>query len=138
MSRVEEIEEETPPPSGGGNDSKPFTPTGSKANQLTSELKVLKLQEKVAKLKKKLKSKKPKGQEESSSSSNEEVNASSSSSDESKPRKAKAKRSMGLSLLITQLLSTMTLCPLTIPSHPCTPKRRSVLMGQTIPSGIMG
>jgi hypothetical protein len=96
MSRVEEIEEETPPPSGGGNDSKPFTPTGSKANQLTSELKVLKLQEKVAKLKKKLKSKKRKGQEESSSSSNEEVNASSSSFDEStKAKKGKGKKKHG-------------------------------------------
>jgi hypothetical protein len=107
MPRVKEIEEgtpltneggvrEAPPPSGGGNGSKLSTPTGSKADQLTSELKVLKLQEKIAKLKKKLKSKKPKGQEESSSSSNEEVNDSSSSSDESsKAKKGKGKKKHG-------------------------------------------
>jgi hypothetical protein len=102
MPRVEEIEEgdpstnaggsgEVPPPSGGGNGMKPSTPTKSKANQLASELKVLKLEQKIAKLKKKLKSKNPKGQEVSSSSSNEEVNDSSSYDDES----SKAKRGKG-------------------------------------------
>jgi hypothetical protein len=107
MPRVEEIEEGTPstneggvgqapPPSDGGNGLKFSTPTGSKADQLTSEFKVLKLQEKISKLKKKLKSKKPKGQEESSSSSNEEVNDSSSSSDESsKAKKGKGKKKHG-------------------------------------------
>jgi hypothetical protein len=107
MPRVEEIEEETPstneggtgqapPPSDGGNGSKPSTPTGSKANQLTSELKVLKLHEKIVKLKKKLKSKKPKGQKEYSLSSNEEVNYSSSSFDEStKAKKGKGNRKHG-------------------------------------------
>jgi hypothetical protein len=55
MPRVEEIEEaipstneggseQVPPPSGGGNGTKPSTPTGSKANQLAYELKVLKLE----------------------------------------------------------------------------------------------
>jgi hypothetical protein len=53
-----------------------------------------------------------------------------------KPRKAKAIGSMGVSLLITQLLSTMTLCPLIIPSHPCTSERRPVSMGHIIPSGL--
>jgi hypothetical protein len=38
-------------PSGGGNGSKPSTPMGSKADQLASKMKVLKLQEKIAKLK---------------------------------------------------------------------------------------
>jgi hypothetical protein len=106
VPRVEEIEEETPwtneggtgqasPPSGSRNGSKPSTPTGSKADQLASKLKVLKLQEKIVKLKKKLKSKKPKRQEESSSSSNEEVNDSFSSSDEStKAKKGKGKGKM--------------------------------------------
>jgi hypothetical protein len=107
MPRAEEIEEgtpstneggteQTPPPSGGGNGSKPSTPIGSKADQLASKLKVLKLQEKIAKLKKKLKTKKPKGQEESSSSTNKEVNDSSSSSDDStKAKKGKGKKKHG-------------------------------------------
>jgi hypothetical protein len=103
MHRVKEIEEtneggsrQAPPPCGGGNGLKPSTPTGSKANQLASELKVLKLEEKITKHKKKLKSKKPKGQEESSSSSNKEVNDSASSSDESsKAKKGKGKKKHG-------------------------------------------
>jgi hypothetical protein len=75
---------------------KPSATTGSKADQLTSKLKVLKLEQKIAKLKKKLlkkklKSKNTKGQEVSSSSSNEEVNDSSSDDDES----SKAKKSIG-------------------------------------------
>jgi hypothetical protein len=57
---------------------KPPTPRGSKVDELTSKLKVLKLQEKIAKLKKMLKSKKTNIQEVSlSSSSNEEGNGSS-------------------------------------------------------------
>jgi hypothetical protein len=55
MSRVKEIKVvnpstnvggsgQAPPPSGGGNRMKPSTPTGSKADQLASELKVLKLE----------------------------------------------------------------------------------------------
>jgi hypothetical protein len=107
MPRMEDIEEGTPstneggsgqapPPSGGGNGSKPSTPMVSKFDQLAFELKVLKLQEKIAKLKKKLRSRKPKGQEESSSSSNEKVNDSSSSSDEStKAKKGKGKNKHG-------------------------------------------
>jgi hypothetical protein len=82
MPRVEEIEEaipstneggskQVPPPSGGGNGTKPSTPTGSNANQLAYELKVLKLEKKITKLKKKLKSKNLKGEEVSSSSSNQ-------------------------------------------------------------------
>jgi membrane protein insertase Oxa1/YidC/SpoIIIJ len=47
---------------------KPPTPRGSNVDELTSMLKVLKLQEKITKLKKKLKSKKMKIQEVSSSS----------------------------------------------------------------------
>jgi hypothetical protein len=96
MSRVKEMEEEIPSNNEGGNGMKLSTPTGSKVDQLTSELKVLKLQEKIAKLKKKLKSKKHKGQEESSSSSNEEVNDSSSSSNESiKVKRGKGKKKCG-------------------------------------------
>jgi hypothetical protein len=53
--------EQVPTSSGDGNGTKPSTPTWSKANQLTSELKVFKLEQKIAKLKKKLKSKNPKG-----------------------------------------------------------------------------
>jgi hypothetical protein len=91
MSREVEIEEELPSGNVGGNGWKPSSPTGSKSDQLASELKVLKLQQKIAKLKKKLKSKNPKRQEVSSSSSNEEVDDSCSTSDES----TKAKRSKG-------------------------------------------
>jgi hypothetical protein len=68
MSREIEIEEEIPSGSGGGNGMKPSTPTGSKADQLDSELKVLKVEQKIVKFKKLLKSKVPKG---SSTSSNE-------------------------------------------------------------------
>jgi hypothetical protein len=78
MPRVEEIEGVIPstdeggseqvPPSSGGNGLKPSTPTGSKADQLASELRVLKLEQKIVKLKKKLKSKNSKEQEKSSSS----------------------------------------------------------------------
>jgi hypothetical protein len=69
---------EKSPPLGGGDALKPTSPTGSKSDELTSEVKVLMLQEKIAKLKKKLKSKKIKVQEVSSSSSNEQGNDSSS------------------------------------------------------------
>jgi hypothetical protein len=106
MSRVEEVEGEIPwnneggfgktPRLGGGNRSKPSTPMGSKADQLTSELKVLKLEQQIAMLKKKLKRKNSKGQEVSSSSSNEEVNDSSSSSDKSsKAKGGKGKKKHG-------------------------------------------
>jgi hypothetical protein len=151
MPRVKEIEEgdpstnadrsrEVPPPKGDGNGMNPSTSKGSKADQLASELKVLKLEWKIAKLKKKLKTKNPKWQEMSSSSSNEEANDSSSDDDErSKVKRGKCKRSMGLILsLPIALLSIMILCLLTIPSHLCTPKSRPVLMGWTIPSGVTG
>jgi hypothetical protein len=107
MPRVKEIKEgdpstnaggskEGPPLSGGGNGTKPSTPTRSNANQLTSELKVLKLEQKISKLKKKLKSKNSKGQQVSSSSSNEEVNDSSSDDDESsKTKRGKGKKKHG-------------------------------------------
>jgi hypothetical protein len=62
---------EVPPPKGDGNGSEPSTPIGSKADRLASELKVLKFEQKIVKLKKKLKTKNLKGQEVSSSSSNE-------------------------------------------------------------------
>jgi hypothetical protein len=69
-------------PLGDRDTSKPPPPRGLKVDELTSELKVLKLQEKIAKIKKKPKSKKTQVQEvSSSSSSNEEGNG--SSSDES-------------------------------------------------------
>jgi hypothetical protein len=86
---------EVPPLKGDGNGSKPSTPKGSKANQLTSELKVLKLEQKITKLKKKLKTKNPKGQEVSSSSSNEEGNESSSDDESSKAKRGKGKKKHG-------------------------------------------
>jgi hypothetical protein len=68
-----------------------------KVDEPTSKLKVLKLQEKIAKLKKKLKTKKIEVPEvSSSSSSNEEGNDSSSSNDESvQAKKGKGKKKNG-------------------------------------------
>jgi hypothetical protein len=141
MLRVKEIEEgdpsmnvggsgEVPPLKGDGNGTKPSTTKGSKVDQLAFELKVLKLLQKIANIKKKIKTKSPKGQEVSSSSSNEGGDDSSNDDDEgSKAKSAKTKRSMGLSLLVTQLLSIMILCLLIIPSLPCTPKRRPISIG---------
>jgi hypothetical protein len=78
---------------GGGDGSMPTSPSGSKAGQLSSELKVLKLEWKTAKLKKKLKSKNPKGQEVASSpSSNEEGNRSSDDDESSQVKKGKGKK----------------------------------------------
>jgi hypothetical protein len=66
-------------PLGERNPLKPPTLRSTNIDKLTSKLKVLKLQEKIAKLKKKLNCKKTKVQEvSSSSSSNEEGNDSSS------------------------------------------------------------
>jgi hypothetical protein len=57
MSRTDNANKEVPLTNeGGGNGSKPASPSMSKANQLSSELKVLKLERKIAKLKKKDKS----------------------------------------------------------------------------------
>jgi hypothetical protein len=81
---------EVPPLKGDGNGSKPSTPKGSKADQFASELKVLKLEQKIVKLKKKLKRK----VQGSSSSSNEEVNDS-SDDENSKPKKGKGKKKHG-------------------------------------------
>jgi hypothetical protein len=79
-------------PPGDRDTSKPPTLRGSMVDELTSELKVLKLQEKIAKIKKKLKSKKTKVQEvSSSSSSNEESNGSSSFDDSIQVKKGKGK-----------------------------------------------
>jgi hypothetical protein len=66
---------QTPPPGDNGS-SKPNTPKGSNVNELTSELKQLKLQRKIDKLKKNLRSKKCR-EMTSSSSSNEESDVSS-------------------------------------------------------------
>jgi hypothetical protein len=81
---------QTSPP-GNKDSSKPNTTRGLNVDELTYELKVLKPQEKIAKLKKKLKSKKMKVQDLCSSlSSNEEGDV--SSSDESiKEKRAKRK-----------------------------------------------
>jgi hypothetical protein len=97
MPRVEEVEvgdpltnasgsREVPSLKGDRNGLKPSTPKGSKADQLASELKVLK---------KKLKTKNPKGQEVSSSSSNEEGNESSDDDESSKAKRGKGKNKYG-------------------------------------------
>jgi hypothetical protein len=102
MPRVKEVEEgdpstnaggsgEVPPLKGDGSGSKPSTPKGSKVDQLVSELKVLKLEQKITKLKKKLKSK---VQEGSSSSLNEEVNDS-SNDERSKDKRGKGEKKHG-------------------------------------------
>jgi hypothetical protein len=79
-------------PSGEGNPLKPPTPRSSNVDELTSELKVLKLQEKIAMLKMKLKNKKMKIQEVSSlSSSNEESNNFSSDDECNQVKKGKGK-----------------------------------------------
>jgi hypothetical protein len=104
MSKVDNIKVGVPETHAGGlgksspprdrDTSKLTTPRTSNVDELTSELKVLKIQEKIAKLKKKLKSKKTKVQEVSSSSSNEEGND--SSSDESiQAKKGKGKKKNG-------------------------------------------
>jgi hypothetical protein len=83
-------------PSGEGNPLKPPTPRSSNVDELTSELKVLKLQEKIAMLKMKLKNKKTKIQEVSSlSSSNEESNDSSSDDECNQVMKGKGKKKNG-------------------------------------------
>jgi hypothetical protein len=103
MSKVGEVEVEVPvthgegsgksPPPGVGDTLKSSSPRGMKVDELTSELKVLKLQEKITKLKKKLKSKKMKVQEvSSSSSSNEEGNDSYSSDKSIQAKKGKGKK----------------------------------------------
>jgi hypothetical protein len=84
------------PPRGDGNGLKPTSPSGSNADQLSSKLKVLKLERKIAKLKKKLKNKNLKVQEvSSSSSSNEEDNDSSSSNESTQVNKGKGKKKYG-------------------------------------------
>jgi hypothetical protein len=107
MLRVKEIEEgdpsmnvggsgEVPPLKGDGNGTKPSTTKGSKVDQLAFELKVLKLLQKIANIKKKIKTKSPKGQEVSSSSSNEEGDDSSNDDDEgSKAKRGKDKKKHG-------------------------------------------
>jgi predicted RNase H-like nuclease (RuvC/YqgF family) len=78
---------------------KPPTPRSSNVDELTTELKVLKLHEKIAKLKKKLKGKKTKVQEvSSSSSSNEEGNDSSSDDESIQVKKGKGKKKNGAKL----------------------------------------
>jgi hypothetical protein len=129
MSKVRDIEVEIPVTEVGGSGPtpppghlKPNTPRGSNVEELTSELKVLKL-------KKKLKSKKTKIQEVSSSSSSNDEGNGSSSSRVFEIRRAMAKRRMGLSLPTTLPLSIMIACPLTISSLPCTSASLPVSMG---------
>jgi hypothetical protein len=81
---------QTPPPE-DKDSSKPTTSRALNVDELTSELKVIKLQEKIAKLKKNLKSKKTKVQELSSSSSSNEEGDLSSSNESIKDKKAKKK-----------------------------------------------
>jgi hypothetical protein len=102
MSRASDVEGEVPlthgdgsgksPPLGAGDALKPPSPRGSNADELTAELKVFKLQEKIAKLKRKLKSKKIKVQEVSSSSSNEEGNDSSNDDESTQAKKGNGKK----------------------------------------------
>jgi hypothetical protein len=96
MSKVRDTEVEIPVTEVGGSGPtpppghlKPNTPRGSNVEELTSELKVLKL-------KKKLKSKKTKIQEvSSSSSSNDEGNGSSSSDESFRDKKGNGKKKNG-------------------------------------------
>jgi hypothetical protein len=77
---------------GDKDSSKPNTPRGSNVDELSSELKMLKLQEKIAKLKKKLKHKKSKDQELSSSLSSNEDGKLSSSDESIKAKRGKKKK----------------------------------------------
>jgi hypothetical protein len=123
-------------PPGEGTPLKPPTPKSSNVHELTSELKVLKLQENIVKLTKKLKNKNMKVQEVLLlPQMKKEMTPPPTKAPE--PRKAMEKRRMCLSLLITQPLSIMIACLLTIPSHPCTPASRPILMGRTMPNSIM-
>jgi hypothetical protein len=100
---------------------------------------VLKLQEKIAKLKKKLKSRKPKGQEESSSSSNEEVIDSSSSSDKSsKAKKGKGKKKHGFKPSYNTTSFNYDSLPSNYTFTSMHSGKAPILMGHTIPCGIMG
>jgi hypothetical protein len=106
MPRVKEIVEGDTSMNAGGsgevlplkrdeNGMRPTTPKGYKADQLASELKVLKLEQKNGKLKKKLKTKGLIGQEASSSSSNEEGNDSSFDDESCKSKRGKGKKKHG-------------------------------------------
>jgi hypothetical protein len=102
MSKAGDVEVEVPPtradglgqtpPPGDNGSSKPNTPKGSNVNKLTSELKQLKLQRKIDKLKKNLRSKKSR-EMTSSSSSNEESDASSEEEVKNKRGRKRDKRS---------------------------------------------
>jgi hypothetical protein len=117
------------PPLSGGDGLKPTSPSRSKADQLNAGLKVLDLQEKIAKLKKKLRSKKIKVQEVSSSSSNEEVNDSSSSDERTQAKKGNGRKKKGSNPSYNTTPFNYDSLPSTIPSPPCTSERCPVLMG---------
>jgi hypothetical protein len=109
----EGVEEIPPPPKGDGSNGKTTPVDGtsrdSRVEQLSSELKQLKLQRKIDKLKKKLKESKSR-QVASSSSSNEETDT--SSEEEANDKKGKRK----IRDLITLLPITMIICPTLTPS----------------------
>jgi hypothetical protein len=132
MPRAGDVEVDVPGTHGDGSGKS--TPKGvgdtSMVEELTFELKVLKLQEKIVKLKKKLKFKcllHPQMKKEMNPSPPMKA---------IKPRKAMGKRRKGLSLPITQPLSIMIACPLTMPSHPCMSASCPVSMRRTMPNDI--
>jgi predicted nucleic acid-binding Zn-ribbon protein len=90
---------------------------------------VLKLQQKITKLKKKIKSKNTKVQEVSSSSSSNEEAKDSSSHESTQAKRGNGKKRERLSLHTTLPPSIMIACLQTIPSPSCSPARRPILMG---------
>jgi hypothetical protein len=81
--------------SGVRDSSKPPTPRGLNVDGVITKLKVLKLQEKIAKLKNKLKSKKKVQEVSSSLSLNEEGNGSSSNDESIQAKKGKGNKEWG-------------------------------------------
>jgi hypothetical protein len=136
MLKARDIEEEIPPPppkgdaSGGKTIPIVGTPMGSRVEQLSSELKQLKLQRMIDKLKKKLKDSKS-GQLTSSPSSNEETDDSSKEDVKGKAKRGRKgdKRSYNATSFkydICLPLMHSPRCPLVKPP---------VSVGWTIPNG---
>jgi hypothetical protein len=135
MTKGRDGDKELPPSPSKGNGSRgkttPIdgTPKDSRVEQLSSELKQLKLQRKIDKLKKKLKESKI-HEVASSSSSKEEIDAS-SEEEEAKGKKGKKgyKRSYNTASFNYDNLPHSNAFPLVPISNP------PILMRQTIPNG---